>query len=539
MELHKALAKSLTAHGVDTMFGVIGDANMFFAHSFADEPSTQYIGATNEAGAVMMAFGYASKSGRLGVATVTRGPGLSNTVTGLIEAVKGRIPLLLICGDTERYSRGNPQDIPQRDLVVSTGAGFEQLRTPLTGLTDLAIAIRRAVVERRPIVFNVVPEAMWADVSYEFVQKSIGATSTQPDEISLDTALGIIASCRRPLVVAGRGAVAARRALVKLAERIGAPLATSLGGKDLFRGEDFDLGIMGTLAHEAALQTMLEADCVLAFGIGLNSFTTASRSLTDGKAIVHCDIDASLIGRHTKVDAAVAGDASVVAGTLVEWLDAAEIPPTSFRTPELLQRLRSNEATGVAGSAAGAPGTVDLLTALRTIDEMVPAQRIFATDAGRYIGTSWTQIHVEDPNDFVFAVNFGAIGLGVAAGIGAAHAALDQPVLVVCGDGGFMLGGLAEFSTAVRHQIDLICVVCNDGAYGAELIQLQDRGLPTDLARFSWPDLAPLAEAMGGSGITVRSHDDLAAARTAIENRDRPLLIDLKIDPDHVPAVGH
>jgi thiamine pyrophosphate-dependent acetolactate synthase large subunit-like protein len=181
MELHKALAKSLTAHGVDTMFGVIGDANMFFAHSFADEPSTQYIGATNEAGAVMMAFGYASKSGRLGVATVTRGPGLSNTVTGLIEAVKGRIPLLLICGDTERYSRGNPQDIPQRDLVVSTGAGFEQLRTPQTGLTDLAIAIRRAVVERRPIVFNVVPEAMWADVSYEFVQKSTGAASTQPD----------------------------------------------------------------------------------------------------------------------------------------------------------------------------------------------------------------------------------------------------------------------------------------------------------------------------------------------------------------------
>ena len=387
-------------------------------------------------------------------------------------------------------------------------------------------------------MFDIAPETMWDDVDYRFRRLSSATPSLQPDEASVDAALGIIASCRRPVLVAGRGAAGARASLVKLAERIGAPVATTLGGKDLFRAEDFNLGIMGTLSHQVALETILEADCLLAFGAGLNGFTTASRSLTDGKAIIHCDIDSRRIGEHTRVDAGIAGDAATVADTLVRWLDDANIPAGSFRSPALQQRLREASATPAAQPSTAA-GTIDVREALEAIDATVAAERTFVTDAGRFIGVAWTDIHVNDPTSFVFPANFGSIGLGLAAGIGATFAAGDRPVLVVCGDGGFMLGGLGEFSTAVREGSDLICVVCNDGAYGAELIQFQQRGLPDGLARFSWPDLAPVAIALGGSGVTVRGRADLDKMRAAITDRNRPLLIDLKLDPDTMPSVGH
>ena len=132
---------------------------------------------------------------------------------------------------------------------------------------------------------------------------------------------------------------------------------------------------------------------------------------------------------------------------------------------------------------------------------------------------------------------FGAIGLGVPYAVGAAVGAKGRPALVVCGDGGFMLGGLAEFSTAVRHGLDLIVLLCNDSAYGAEHIQFRNKNMDPSLSMFVWPEFADVARALGGEGVTVRTTADLEVAEAAIRNRRGPLLIDLKCDPDHMPPI--
>jgi acetolactate synthase-1/2/3 large subunit len=106
---------------------------------------------------------------------------------------------------------------------------------------------------------------------------------------------------------------------------------------------------------------------------------------------------------------------------------------------------------------------------------------------------------------------------------------------VVCGDGGFMLGGLVEFNTAVRHGLDMIVIVCNDSGYGAEHIQFRNKNMDPSLALFAWPEFADVARALGGDGVTVRNAADLPNAEAAIRNRTRPLLIELKCDPDHMP----
>ena len=142
-----------------------------------------------------------------------------------------------------------------------------------------------------------------------------------------------------------------------------------------------------------------------------------------------------------------------------------------------------------------------------------------------------------EPTAYVHTVNFGSIGLGMGNAVGAAFGAPGRPVLLVTGDGGFMLGGLAEFTSAVRHGVDLVVVVLNDGAYGAEHIQLRNKDMDPSIATFQWPDLGPVATALGGLGLTVRNLAELDDALAAIERRDRPVLIDVKLDPDAVPSL--
>jgi acetolactate synthase-1/2/3 large subunit len=537
MELHAALAKALVDHGCDTVFGLVGDANLFIVDSYVREFGGRFVPATNEANAALMAYGYAATSGRVGVVTVTHGPGLTNTFTALVEAVKARTPLLLLCGDTDTADRYGPQVVFQRDLILPTGAGVEQVRASDTALEDLAMALRRAHLERRPVALNVPVEFLRREVAY--APRPLGVVEARPpalDEDQLDAAAGIIASARRPVILGGRGAAGARKPLVQLAERIGAPVATSLGGKDLFRGDPFDLGIFGTLASSAALEAIYQADCVVAFGAGLNRYTTAMESLLEGKSVVQVDLDAARIGHFTSVDAAVVGDAAEAAEAISSMLDAAGVPGGTFRSAALAASLAA-ERRRPASPEGAAP--VDVRDALRMIDAAMAPDRTFVTDAGRYLASAWPLIHVEHPGAFVFTVNFGAIGTGVGSAIGAAYGRPGHPVLLVCGDGGLMLGGLAELSTAARLGLDLVVVVCNDGAYGAEYVQLASAGLPTGISQFSWPALPPLARALGLPAASVRTSADWPAALDLIAARSGPVLVDLVLDPDAMPDVTH
>jgi thiamine pyrophosphate-dependent acetolactate synthase large subunit-like protein len=129
--------------------------------------------------------------------------------------------------------------------------------------------------------------------------------------------------------------------------------------------------------------------------------------------------------------------------------------------------------------------------------------------------------------------------MGMGNAVGAALGAPERPVVLVIGDGGLMLGGLTEFSSAVRHKLDVVVVLLNDSAYGAEYVQLERRELDPSIATFEWPDFGPLATAMGGRGFTVRSLSDLDEALDAIGDRDRPILIDIKLDPEEVPMLAY
>jgi thiamine pyrophosphate-dependent acetolactate synthase large subunit-like protein len=539
MKVHAAIARALVDLGFDTMFGLIGDANLYMVDSFIREAGGKYISVANEVTSVLAALGYAQVSGRVGVATVTHGPALTNTLTALVEGVKATVPIVLLAGDTPVEDREHLQNINQRELIMATGAGFEQLRAPATVSEDIARVFRRAILERRPIVLNMPAEFQWLETDYKKPSFHLSEDrAVVPSSTELDNAIGIIAAAKRPIVLGGRGAMepGAKAALLRLARRIEAPLATTLRGSGLFTGEDFNLGVCGTLATPVGVETIMEADCIIAFGASLNKYTTAMGSLFKGKRLIQVNMERSEVGKDVVPDAGLVGDPGLTADAIVRWLDEAEIAPSGFRQEELKRKIANFRPERKLPSQPRA-GTVDMRHALRRLNDVIPADRVLVTDGGRFLYETWTVFGVEHPRSFVYTLGFGAIGLGVGEAIGAAEAAKGRTTLLVSGDGGFMLGGLTEFNSAVRARSDLIVIVCNDSSYGAEHIQFCNMNMDPSLSIFPWPDLAPVANSLGGTGLTVRTADDIEAVARAIETRDRtrPLLIDIKLDPNFVP----
>ncbi len=536
MKVHQAIARALQDNGVTTMFGVMGDANMFMVDSFIRDGGGTFVSASNEAGGATMALGYAFQSDAVGVCSVTHGPAVTNTSTALVEGVKGSIPMMLICGDTAAEDNQHNQNIPQREIIVATGAGFEQLRSPRTVAEDVARALRRARTERRPIALNTPTDFDWADTVYQPVRLTLPDNRPTPSmSEDLENAIGILAQARRPLILVGRGAMSepAAAAILRLARRIEAPLATTLKAKDVFRGEPFDLGIFGTISTPATVEVIIESDCILAFGAGLNRYTTSHGTFLKGRRVIQVNLEPTEVGKNYTPDVGLVGEPGAVADLMAHWLDEAEIAPSGFTSEDLKGRLaHAPPEQDVSGE--GRPGTVDLHRTLAELDRLLPERRLLVTDGGRFMKQAWTTVSGSGRKGFISSVNFGSIGLGLAYAIGASFAAPGRPVVLVTGDGGFMLGGLAEFNTAVRHGVDLTVVVCNDGAYGAEHVKFRGRDMDPSKIFFDWPDFGPVAAALGGEGVTVRSQDDLAQAGEAIRKRSKPLLIDVKLDPEHI-----
>ena len=532
--VYQNIAQSLKDHGVETIFGLMGDANLFMVDSFVRDCSGRFVPAAHEGSSVLMALAYTHVADKVGVATVTHGPALTNCMTALTEGARGHIPMVLLAGDTPVANPRHLQSIDQREVVKATGAGFEQMRTPETVAMDVARAFYRAQVERRPIVLNMPADFMWRGAPHT---PSVLDVFTAPGGVAegeiLDNAIGMIASARRPLILAGAGAVKAREEIIKLADRLEAPLATTLKAKGLFKDHPYNIDIFGTLSTPAAYELIAQSDCIICFGASLHDFTTDQGKLMKDKRIVQIDVTPTAIGGGLHPAAALVADAGLTAETILYWLNEAEIPASGVTRDLDIAKLTEHPI----GPNKTAEGCVNYIHALERLEEVLPKDRLLVTDGGRFMTEVWVRLSVQGPKSFVATTNFGSIGIGLQEAIGAGVAAPEKPVVMFTGDGGFMMGGINEFNTAVRLGLDLIVIVANDSAYGAEHIQFIDRKMDPSLTEFHWPSFAEIGASLGGQGYTVRNNAELEEALAAIPNRTGPMMIELKLDPHDVPRM--
>ncbi|MDA0637574.1 thiamine pyrophosphate-dependent enzyme, partial [Nonomuraea sp. MCN248] len=331
----------------------------------------------------------------------------------------------------------------------------------------------------------------------------------------------------RPVFVAGRGARHARRELEELAERTGALLATSAVAKGLFRGSPWDLDVSGGFATPLAAELIRGADLVVGWGCALNMWTTRHGSLIGpGAKVAQVDLDRDVTGRHVHADLGVVGDVAEVARALT----GPGAARAGYRSPELAGRIRAEgrwRAVPYQDESGG--GRIDPRTLTAGLDDLLPAERIVATDSGNFMGYPAMFLDVPDEQGFCFTQAFQAIGLGLATAIGAAVARPDRLPVAALGDGGAFMG-IAELETVVRLGLPMVVVVYDDEAYGAEVHHFGPHGHPLETVRFPPADLAAIARGYGFAAVTVTRADDLAGVADWIEGpRDRPLLVHAKV----------
>ena len=512
------VGRTLAELGVRDAFGVLGSGN-FVATQAMHAAGVAFHHARHEGGAICMADGYARASGRVGVCSVHQGPGFTNAMTGLTEAAKARTPLLLIAGEAPAAALRSNFRLDQAGLATMVGAVADRVFSAASAADDVARAFHRAQVERRPVLLSMPLDVQAQPASVAAPPASPRSTPPAPSPAAIAELAGLIGAARRPLILAGRGAVlaGAREPVEALGDAIGAVLATSAMGYGLFAGSPWSVGISGGFASPLAARLIASSDLVLAFGASLTRWTTRDGALIADAKVVQIDLE----------PAGVTGDAALTAQALVD----AGVQNTGVRTDALAAEIAGGSWHDEPYDDVGGDGHIDPRTLSIALDDLLPDDRVVAVDSGHFMGFPPMYIRVPDPAGFVFTQSFQSIGLGLASGMGAAIAQPDRLTVACLGDGGALMS-LPELETLARLRLPMLVVIYNDAAYGAEVHHFGPHGHPVELVQFPDTDFAALAGAAGARGVTVRRPEDLTAIEPWLASPDGPLIVDAKITPD-------
>jgi thiamine pyrophosphate-dependent acetolactate synthase large subunit-like protein len=533
MLVYEAVATTLKNLGVDSIFGLMGDGNMRIITYMAQHCGVKYYAAKHETGAFSMADAYARITGKVGVCTVTQGPGLTNTITPLVEAVKARTPILLLTGATPTSVRWHNQYIDQPALVTAVGAGYEPFRGAATIVSDVARALRRAVLESRPILFAIPTDFQELEVEQtEQTMQPIEVTQRVfPDSQEVKKAADLIQAAHRPIILGGRGAVRsdAGNTLEELGERIGALFATSAMGKGLFANSSYNLGVAGGFSTRLTRHLIGEADLIIAFGASLNRWTTHNETLFSRTAtIIQCDISATALGTQSRVTQGIVGDAEAAADALLHELAARDFQQSGFRTDAIKQEIMDYQPEDEFEDES-IEGRVDPRLLTLRLKRMLPRNYTLVVDGGHCTGFPIGYLDVPDAAGFFFPIDSQALGIGVGGAIGAALARPDRLTVLMIGDGAMMMG-LMDIDAAVRYNLPILMIIMNDAAYGAEIYFLEQMGMTTEYARYKDPDFAEIAKGMGAQGLTIRRLEELQQIQAWLVRPDGPLVVDCKVN---------
>jgi acetolactate synthase-1/2/3 large subunit len=528
-----ALAAAVADEDVAHVFGLMGAGTIELTRHLVSDHGVRYYSTRHEGAAVGAADGYARTGAGTGVAIVSSGPGVTNALTALTTARRGASPLVLIAPDSDSASpmrfpfAGGTQSLDE--TLILTALDVDVVRTdPRSVYADVPTAFARARERQAPVVLLYPLEANGADATgTPVVAASVGRAELEPRQAELDAAARVLSESERPLVLAGLGAarVGAGQSLARLADRCGALLTSSLRGAGLFAGHPYNLGICGGFAPDRTAELIAQSDCVLAFGASLNGFTTRRGDLVKSARIVHCDIDASAFHRYERPDVSIVGDAKVVADRLNHLVEARD--GSKYRA--------AADAAGLASASllhafddVSTPGQLDPRAVCRRIDALLPETRIIVTDCGQSSEFPVEQMRVFDPQTVLWMFDFGAVGSGLGAAVGAAVAQPDRATVLFIGDGGLLMT-LGDLDTVVRESIPLLIVCLNDRAFGAEVMHMQAIGVPVAPARFATPDLGEVARSMGFEAATVSELEDFDRLAPLIANVDRPTFLNCLI----------
>jgi thiamine pyrophosphate-dependent acetolactate synthase large subunit-like protein len=531
------IAKDLASYGARRCFGLLGTANFKISHALA-EAGVELISARHEGNAATMADAYAKATGELTLVSVHSGPGLTNAITGIAEAAKSRTPLVVLAGDVPTGAVKSNFYFEQAEFARSVGAVSERIHTPASARADTLRAVTRALRDRQTVVLSLPGDVQDAPLASNLPPLALPPDPgrLQPDPDAVGKLADEVAKAKRPLVLAGRGAVIsdAETALTALADRIGALLATTVCGHGVFAGNPWSLGISGGFSSPIADKLIKESDLVLAFGASLTQWTTKhGKLIAPGARVAQVDVEAGKLGYQMPVQLGVLGDARATAEAVLAELDRRKVTGgAGWRSDSVRKQIVADDNHHSAYTDTSSAQFIDPRTLSKAVDEILPLDRVVSSDSGHFCGWVPRFLRVPNARASCLSHSFQSIGLGLGSTIGLALANPGKLAVLGTGDGGFLMS-ISDLETAIRMKLRMCVLVYNDSSYAAEVHLFRRRGYPIDIVQFPETDFAAIARGYGAEGVTVRTLADLQPLREWVAmGAPGVMVVDGKIDPD-------
>jgi acetolactate synthase-1/2/3 large subunit len=528
----RLVVKALLREGVKYIFSLSGGHIAPIYNASLDE-GVRIIDTRHEQAAAHMAEGWSLVTGEMGVCAVTAGPGLTDAVTAVANAQQSNTPLLVLGGRSAlaENDRGSLQDIDQMALMKPITKWARICHQTRRIPEYVATAYRHALGGRPGPVYLEIP----MDILYAKVEDSEVSfpnqyrTSSRPggSPEALAAAADILTRAERPLILAGSGCLWSRAgdSLKTFAERTGMPVITRTGGRGVLP-DSHPLAISGSMLH--TLSPLSMADTIVVLGSRLNFTLGYGRFFQAPMNLIQVDIEPTELGFNRGPDVGIWGDIRLVLDDLVR------------RVPEKPDRAWPREAKQMVRDAIQAERSTYDLNAVpihprRLVEEVrdvVGGEASFVCDGGDSMLWGSEAFPAERPAAVISTGPLGCLGVGLPFALAAKLAQPDRTVVLLSGDGSFGLNGM-EIDTAVRHNLPVICVICNDQAWGMvkhgqEMLFGHDRTCGTELGVVRY-DL--MAQGLGGYGEFIERPEEIKPALERSLRYGKVSCINVMVDP--------
>ncbi len=544
-----AILRTLEKLGVKDVFGLPGGAIMPFYDELMSSTTIRHILVRHEQGAGHAAEGYASSTGRIGVAIATSGPGATNLVTAIADAHMDSVPLLAITGQVFSTSMGT--DAFQEVDIVGITMPITKHSFLVTRAEDIpatiAAAYHIATTGRPgPVLVDVTKDAQQNRAPFSWPPKVDlpgYRAVTKAHGKQIQAAAQLLAEAKRPVFYVGGGVIRAQASaeLLALAEKTGVPIVTTLMARGAFPDSHRQhLGMPGMHGTVPAVLALQESDLLISLGARFDDRVTGKPSeFAPDATVVHVDIDPAEISKIRVADVPIVGDAKDVIADLTEaYTDV--VKKTKPDIAAWWQRLEELKARFPLGYDEPDDGLLSPQYVIERIGAITGPEAIYAAGVGQHQMWAAQFIKYERPNAWLNSGGAGTMGYGLPAAMGAKVANPDRTVWAIDGDGCFQMTN-QELATCTINNIPIKVAIINNSSLGMvrqwQTLFYNGRHAFTDLNTghdtVMIPDFVTLAEAYGALGVRVSKKEEVdAAIKVANETNDRPVVIDFIVSAD-------